>query len=955
MSNASGARPVILREPTEITGERMSRLATRPAAFVIAPVCTVALAAISGSGPASASGSALSSAQTTSSSAWSPTPDHAAGKIGRWKVSRSSAGSYEVTWTSPTRLPYSDARPEIVTHGRAAGPSTVSADGRRVSVVVTSRQRPTVADFDVLLAGRTLDQRVSASAPTRAPYQRPATLATLAEDPGVPGFHSFTTSTRKWDPVKLPDLPQQAEMVEHVVAPNDATNASPLVVFLHGRHEPCYVPGKGSEPPGKPLKAAATTAWHCTGKSKPVPSYLGYDYVQRLLASQGYVTVSISANAINALDFHASDGGAAARAALIRHHLDHWVQLVADGDQAADLGNVILVGHSRGGEGVNRASLNLPTSHYQVSGQVLIGPTDFGFQAAPFTPTVTVLPYCDGDVSDLQGQNFTDNARDLTSDPIAFHSSILVMGANHNFFNTEWTPGISEAPSFDDWFGHKKATCGVDNPNRLSAAGQRKVGKTYIAGAVHLFADDDQAVAAMYDGSAVSVPSASNADVRSHAIGGGLDVRRPGIDSSVGATSGDGVALRLCTGVSAARRPQACEPKQDSVRTPHWPAAYATGVPLRQDFELRWTAADEFAGVDLAGGWDLSDASHINLRTIVDPALGRVRLDVELVDSGDNTAVVTPESGGALSPLPGHTFALPKRWGQTLRVPLDGVAGVDLTDIRTINLISRTPDGRVWILDMAAAPSGGITEPSGQIPLISFGAVRQDEGDGQHGTLHIPYHVSTDLAGPATLNVSLVNPFTRRPPEPRSLLISAHQTGGTFNVRYKADTIADFPRRTIQVVAYAVEGIQTDRYIGRATIIDDDPVPAVSTRPVRKRVGEGHPVRWRIGLSGPLDFPSMAIGRAVRGVRGAQLTVGDLPKTFRERHFFPVPPLDTPLPKAHLTIYKQLPRGHTSLRIGLPVRRTKSHDGARAVTFRFRVYGIPDRKSSTVRVVEPRV
>ena len=90
---------------------------------------------------------------------------------------------------------------------------------------------------------------------------------------------------------------------------------------------------------------------------KPVPSYLGYDYVQRRLASQGYVTVSISADAINALDFRDADGGAAARAALVRDHLRAWVGFADSATHPADLSNVVLVGHSRGGEGVNRASL----------------------------------------------------------------------------------------------------------------------------------------------------------------------------------------------------------------------------------------------------------------------------------------------------------------------------------------------------------------------------------------------------------------------------------------------------------------------------------------------------------------------------------------------------------------------------------------------------------------------
>jgi hypothetical protein len=932
----------------------MRRRATRPAAFVVSGVCAATLLATSAAGPATASTPPSSSAGTAPV-AQAATAPVAYDKVGRWKVAKSSPGAYRVTWTSPTRLPYTDARPEVVVDGRWAGPATLSATGRSVSVVVASDHRPTTADFDVLLGGQTLDERPTTHGSARAPYRRPAGLKALTEDPGVPGFHGIAVSDYTLDPVELPDIPELAEMVGHVVAPTDATNSSPLVLFLHGRHSPCYVPGQGAKPATVPL-AAAPRAWKCRGKSIPVPSYLGYDYVQRLLASQGYVTVSISADAINALDFFAADGGAAARAELIRQHLLHWVQLVDDGDQHADLDNVILVGHSRGGEGANRASLNLPTDEgYRVTGQVLLGPTDFGFQAAPYTPTVTVLPYCDGDVSDLEGQNFTDDARDLTPDPIAFHSSILVMGANHNFFNTEWTPGISAAPSFDDWFGSKTKTCGVDNPARLSPAEQRKVGKAYIAGAVHLFADDDQDVLPMYDGSAVSVPTAGNADVRSHAIGGGLEIRRPGIDTSVGDTSGDGVIMRLCTGVSDARRSAACEPGQDSVRAPHWPSTFFPGVPVRQDFEMHWTGPDQFTSIDLADPWDLSGASHLDLRTIVDPLLGRAKLDVELFDGGGGSAIVTPERGGVLLPLPGHNFVLPKRWGQTLRVPLDSVTGVDLTDIETIHLISRTPDGRVWILDMTAAPTGGITEPSGQLPLISFGTTRQQEGDGPgDAQLQIPYTVTPGLSTDATVNVSVLDPYSRRRAQPVPLTIPAGTTSGVFDVTYTPNTLADVHRRTIQLVAYAVEGIETDNYLGLGSIIDDDPRPTLTAKAVDRQIAEGNPAQWTLTLSNGLGFRSLVIGRAVRAADGKQLTVGDLPRKFRKRHFFPVPPLDTPLPKAHLTIFKRVPIGATSVRIGVPVQRTKSDDGARAISFRFRVGGVPGPQISTVRVVEPK-
>ena len=327
---------------------------------------------------------------------------------------------------------------------------------------------------------------------------------------------------------------------------------------------------------------------------------------------------------------------------------------------------MVLVGHSRGGEGVNRASLDLPVDEgYHVTGQVLIGPTDFGFQAAPATPTVTILPYCDGDVSDLQGQNFTDDGRDVTADPthdLAFHSSVLVMGADHNFFNSEWTPGLSAAPSFDDWGGRPDSTCGSQTPARLSAAQQRKVGRAYIAGAVHLFADGDDSVLPMFDGSPVAVPSAGSADVRSHAIGGGLVTVRPGLD---GSASGDATAgVRLCNGVSDSDDGHVV-PAGDSARCGRRTGRASSSPASRCGSSSRSGGRRPGlqGGLDLDQPWDLSTDSRLDLRTIVDPRRGPVHLGVSLTDADGHTTVLTPLGGGNLDPLPGGGYSLAKRWG----------------------------------------------------------------------------------------------------------------------------------------------------------------------------------------------------------------------------------------------------------------------------------------------------
>ena len=64
-------------------------------------------------------------------------------------------------------------------------------------------------------------------------------------------------------------------------------------------------------------------------------------------------------------------------------------------------------------------------------------------------PSVTLLPGCDGDVADLQGEDFVDGTRGV-SRGTALHSAVYVVGANHNYFNSEWTPGEAEAPAEDD-------------------------------------------------------------------------------------------------------------------------------------------------------------------------------------------------------------------------------------------------------------------------------------------------------------------------------------------------------------------------------------------------------------------------------------------------------------------------------------------------------------------------
>ena len=150
---------------------------------------------------------------------------------------------------------------------------------------------------------------------------------------------------------------------------------------------------------------------------------------------------------------------------------------------------------------------------------MLIGPTAFGRQVAAGVHTTVLLPFCDGDVSDLQGQQYVDIGRDLTRDP-ALRSSVMAMGTNHNFYNTEWTPGLSKSPAWDDWFDSGDLQCGETHEKRLTPPEQQAVGLAYTAALVDLAIADDTRALPLLDGTRIKPRSIGRANAFVHAIGG---------------------------------------------------------------------------------------------------------------------------------------------------------------------------------------------------------------------------------------------------------------------------------------------------------------------------------------------------------------------------------------------------------------------------------------------------
>ncbi|MEO9324194.1 Ig-like domain-containing protein [Nocardioides sp. C4-1] len=839
------------------------------------------------------------------------------------------AGGYEVVVDLDAPLPVRGDAPTVVVDGEAIGIATEAADGRSLSVFTTD---PSVLRADRVDPGWASETTAAGVTPSRAvdvPDAARRAQRALNVNPAELGDYDWTESIYLFGDQAI-DLAGiggiRGELEGKMYLPT-TDGPRPTVVLLHGRHTSCYGPGTAN-----PNRWPCATAPDKTDRLS-IPSYAGYDGTARALASRGYAVVSISANAINSNDNQlAADQGAQARGQLLLDTLtmlktanagqpvsyyDAWTGRTRTLDEALvdgtasyalradgfvggapaldtvtaadlvgkfDLSTIGMMGHSRGGEGVtSAATLNQALDEpWAIESILPLAPVDFGRMTVPNVPMNVLLPYCDGDVSNQQGQHMLDDSRYAFGDDV-LRAGTWVMGANHNFYNTVWTPGRYAYSVSDDWSGTSvtsaRATepvCGTapstaETSIRMTPQEQYDQGTSYMTAWFRLTLGGEQAFLPMFDGTG-QVPAALNGeDVRTHATA--PSSARSTITtfegpSSLVRTFGTATAAP-CASMNGRTTPQLlapCTTTMASAQVPHWtPASNGGNVPATPMTRMAWTSETGQVRVTVpAGKRDASGFERLSVKVAADETVVTgTELSIAVVD-GSGTTWTSPVS--ALNPLAlvrfptssssAATTTLKKIVLQQVNVPVATLAsaGLVVTDLREVRFVAgvgadATAGGAAYLSDLAFESSSVGTAANATEPVVDVYAPAVDEGDAP-GTYDLAVYLDAPAATPVTGYVSLLGSSTSRAGatmEP--VTFAPGETCQVVTAALQGDTAASTANGTVvKASVINVSGaVQGKRAIVNTTIREDDgTVP--STTPPAPAVAELPPV----GTPGPV-------------------------------------------------------------------------------------------------------
>lgn len=214
----------------------------------------------------------------------------------------------------------------------------------------------------------------------------------------------------------------------------------------------------------------------------------GYEYLGKLLASRGFITVSVDENFLNQKFWGEND----ARAFVLLEHLkvwDEWNRTEGhEFEGKVDMDRIALIGHSRGGESVAHAAAFNKLTHYPddatvtfdynlaIRSVIAIAPCDEQYKPAGHSTALKNVNYLvihgghDADANIFFGVRQFKRVR-FTDEHFRFKSSIYIYRANHSRFNTAW--GRVDVPAPGGWLINE---CPI-----MDMESQRKVAKVLIS------------------------------------------------------------------------------------------------------------------------------------------------------------------------------------------------------------------------------------------------------------------------------------------------------------------------------------------------------------------------------------------------------------------------------------------------------------------------------------------
>jgi len=242
--------------------------------------------------------------------------------------------------------------------------------------------------------------------------------------PGPPDGSARELEVVRWDlgTVTLADG-VLAPLRGVAVAPVAAAGASPapLVVVLHGSHPICR-----DDP-------APYGSWPCRSGTE-IPNEEGLLWLLEAIAARGALAIAPALNVQHTLGSGEPDPGERS-IEVVRRTFDALdAGALPIPPERIDLGQLVLVGHSVGGQDANLLARGFGGFERPVAGLVLVQPAVNVLEALELAdePSVVVVSECDGDVRLAGGLHLTERVGRMASAPMAL---VLLDGGSHNATN----------------------------------------------------------------------------------------------------------------------------------------------------------------------------------------------------------------------------------------------------------------------------------------------------------------------------------------------------------------------------------------------------------------------------------------------------------------------------------------------------------------------------------------